>query len=74
MPPKDARVTLKTDRALCRRLEELIKVHPEWGVISVHEFVRRAIDTETRVRKEEETSRVITLCFSPESAGKSRKA
>lgn len=74
MPPKDNRVTLKLDRAHWRRIEDLIKSHPEWGIVSVSEFIRRAVDAEIMRRKEEETSRVIDLCFSSESEGKRRKA
>lgn len=74
MPPKDDRVTLKIDRPLWRKMEQEINDHPEWGIISVPEFVRRAIDSEIRTRKEEASSRVITLCFSPQTKGKHRKA
>jgi len=73
MPPKDDRVTLKMDRALWKKIEELVKANPEWGLSSVSEFVRRAIDSEIRARKEEKGSRVITLCLAPESKGKRRK-
>ena len=73
MPPKDDRVTLKIDRALWRKIDELIKANPEWGMSSVSEFVRRAIDSEIRARKEEKGNRVITLCLAPESKGKRRK-
>jgi len=73
MPPKDDRVTLKMDRALWRKIEELIKGHPEWGIVSVSDFVRRAIDSEIRARKEEDRNRVIDLCFAPESEGRRRK-
>jgi len=74
MPPKDDRVTLKIDRRLWKRIEQEIAEHPEWGVISVPEFVRRAIDSEFRNRKEEASNRVITLCFSPHTKGRRRKA
>ena len=72
MVSKDDRVTLKIDKPLWKKIESLIKSHPEWGVISVPEFVRRAIDTEIRARKEAETSRVITLCLSSENEDKRR--
>lgn len=74
MSAKDDRVTLKIDRPLWKRMEQLIKEHPEWGIISVPEFVRRAIDSEIRTRNEEGSNRVITLCFSPGSDGRRRKA
>ena len=74
MPSSDDRVTLKIDRKLWKTVDELIKSHPEWGIISVPEFVRRAIDSEIRARAEAENSRVVTLCFSPESEDSHRRA
>ncbi|UCE81321.1 MAG: hypothetical protein JSV94_02580 [Methanobacteriota archaeon] len=73
MASKDNRVTLKIEKKLWKEIEILIESHPEWGVISVPEFVRRAIDSEIRDRKESETKRVITLCLSSENEDKSRK-
>ena len=73
MPSTDSRVTLKLDRELWRKVEELIQSHPEWGIKSVPEFVRRAIDSEIRSRKEAETSRVIRVCLSSESEDKHRR-
>jgi hypothetical protein len=74
MPPKDDRVTLKMDRPLWNQIQHMIETHPEWGIISVPDFVRRAVDSEMRARMEQSSSRVITLCFAPESEGKRRKA
>jgi hypothetical protein len=74
MPPKDDRITMKFEKALWRRIESLVKSHPEWGIISVPDFVRRAVENEIRRRQEEGSNRVLTLCFSPESADKRRKA
>jgi len=73
MPPKDDRVTMKMDRALWRSIEALIKEHREWGILSVPEFVRRAVDNEIIRRKEKQTSRVIDLCFSPGTEDKRRR-
>ncbi|MBU1158071.1 MAG: hypothetical protein KKE24_01875 [Candidatus Thermoplasmatota archaeon] len=58
---KDDRVTMKVDRALWSSVSALIKEHPEWGILSVPEFVRRAIDSEIRARKEAGNSTVIDL-------------
>jgi hypothetical protein len=74
MTPKDARVTMKVERALWKKMQRLIDSHPEWGILSVPEFVRRAIDSEMRMRKEEESSRVISVCLSSGTKGKRRKA
>ena len=65
---------MKFDKALWRRVESLVKSHPEWGVISVPDFVRRAVENEIKARREEGSNRVLTLCLSPESADKRRKA
>jgi len=73
MISKDDRVTMKIDRKLWNEIESLINSHPEWGVISVPEFVRRAIDSEIRTRMEPETRRVISLCLSPETEDKRHK-
>lgn len=72
MVSKDDRVTLKIDKKLWKEIESLIESHPEWGVISVPEFVRRAIDTEIRARMGPENNRVITLCLSSENEDKNR--
>lgn len=70
---KDTRVTLKLERALWTRVEELIRAHPEWGVISVPDFVRRAIDTEILKRAEATSNRVLNFTFSPENEDSRRR-
>lgn len=71
--PKDERVTMKLDRALWERVQGLIQEHPEWGILSVPEFIRRAIDSELRHRLEAESTRVINLQITPASPGKGGK-
>ena len=70
---KDTRVTLKLERALWTRVEGLIKEHPEWGIISVPDFVRRSIDTEIHKRMEAGSSRVLNFTFVPESEDRNRR-
>jgi hypothetical protein len=70
---KDTRVTMKVDRALWDSIRRQISDHPEWGILSVPEFIRRAVDNELRARNEAESSRVISLHLSPDSKGKYRK-
>jgi len=70
---KDTRVTLKLERALWTRVEELIKMHPEWGIISVPDFVRRSIDTEIHRRAETASSRVLNFTFSPDGEDSHRR-
>lgn len=43
---KDSRITIKLDKHLWEIISEQIELHPEWGIRSVSDFVRRAIDTE----------------------------
>ncbi len=50
MPAERNRATIKIERALWDKVNSLIRAHPEWGVLSVPEFVRRAIDSEIRSR------------------------
>ena len=73
MPAKDGRVTMKVERQLWEEMEKLIKSHPEWGILSVPEFVRRAIDSEMRSRKDAERTRTINLCLAPQTGGSHRK-
>lgn len=60
------------DRALWQSVQKLIDEHPEWGIISVPEFVRRAIDSEVRARREAESSRVINLSIQPSQHRKAK--
>lgn len=62
---------MKLDRPLWESVQKLIDRHPEWGILSVPEFVRRAIDSEMRSRREAESSRVINLQITPAKGRKS---
>jgi len=62
---------MKLDRPLWESVQTLIDRHPEWGILSVPEFVRRAIDSEMRSRREAESSRVINLQITPAKGRKS---
>lgn len=64
---------MKLDRALWESIRDLIADHPEWGILSVPEFIRRAVDNEVRARQEAESSRVISLHLSPDTKGRSRR-
>ena len=64
---------MKFDKALWKRVERIVKSHPEWGIVSVPDFVRRAVENEIKTRQEEDSNRVLTLCFSSENADKRRK-
>jgi len=47
---RDDRVTIKIDRALGVAIESRFRAHPEWGINSISEFIRRAIDRELEYR------------------------
>ncbi len=64
---------MKLDRALWVSVQKMIDEHPEWGILSVPEFIRRAIDSEVRVRTEAETSRVINLRIAPQAPEPARR-
>ncbi|MCJ7606273.1 MAG: hypothetical protein MUO94_00305 [Thermoplasmata archaeon] len=61
MPDKDNRVTMKLERALWLRIKELIQSNPQWGIVSVPDFVRRAIDSEVNSRLSRANTRDVTL-------------
>ncbi len=65
MPKKDDRVTMKIERALWLRIKELIQKNPDWGIVSVPDFVRRAVDSEINSRLGLANSREITLRLMP---------
>jgi hypothetical protein len=64
---------MKVDRALWERVQQLVSEHPEWGILSVPEFIRRAIDSEVRARTEALDRRVINLEITPQSREQLRK-
>ncbi len=63
--PKDGRVTLKFDKEFWDLVANEIEKHPEWGVRSVPDFVRRAVDNELNSRKKSIDRKVIELRFKP---------
>ena len=64
---------MKLDRALWESVQKLIDAHPEWGILSVPEFVRRAIDSELRSRMDAEATRTISLQITPANRDRGRK-
>lgn len=57
----DERVTIKIDKSLWRLLSDKISKHPEWGIKSVSDFIRRAIDNELNVRLESPDRKVLEV-------------
>jgi hypothetical protein len=63
--PKDNRVTLKFDKKFWDLVAKEIDNHPERGVKSVPDFVRRAVDNELNARKNSIERKVIELRLKP---------
>lgn len=70
MTRKDTRVTMKLDRELWNKMEQLIGAHPEWGILSVPEYVRRAIDADLRSRTADDSARAVRAGPSRGAGGK----
>jgi len=65
---RDSRVTIKIDRALGDAIESRLKAHPEWGINSISEFIRRAIDRELEYRSQMSDKKVFGLDITPASS------
>jgi len=62
---KDDRVTIKIDRALAEAIAAQIRDHPEWGVTSVSEFIRRSIDREIDYRTSTSGKKILEIKLTP---------
>ena len=62
---RDDRVTIKIDRALGVAIESRLRAHPEWGINSISEFIRRAIDRELEYRSQMTDKNVLGLEITP---------
>jgi len=62
-PKKDKRITIKIDPSLWKAISSEIERHPEWGINSVSEFIRRAIDHEMMARKSNQDRKIIKICL-----------
>lgn len=58
---KDSRITIKLDKHLWKIISEQIELHPEWGIRSVSDFIRRAIDTELSNRSKAVERKTIQI-------------
>jgi len=61
MTAKDERVSFKLNPAIRDAISKEIGKHPEWGINSVTEFIRRAIDHELTARKSENDRKIIEI-------------
>lgn len=66
----DDRVTIKIDKKLWKIISNMIKRHPEWGIGSVSEFIRRAIDKEIELRTKDLEKKIIEINLKPVNSPK----
>lgn len=63
--PKDNRITIKIDKDLWKAITLRIKEHPEWGVRSVSDFIRRSVANELEERGKVQDKKVIEISLHP---------
>ncbi len=61
----DDRVTIKIDRGLWKVITEQIEKHPEWGMSSVSDFIRRSVDRELEYRTMTAGQKMIEIQLNP---------
>lgn len=61
----DDRVTIKIDKDTWRIINERMGEHPEWGLRSVSDFIRRAIANELDDRTSSGAKKVIEIRLNP---------
>ena len=64
-PGKDDRVTIKIDRDMWRVISRQVRDHPEWGVKSVSDFIRRAIAHELEAKTSITERKVLEIQLRP---------
>lgn len=64
-PDKDDRITIKIDKDMWKVISRQVREHPEWGVKSVSEFIRRAISHELEVKKSVTERKVLEIQLRP---------
>ena len=61
----DDRVTIKIDRTLWKVITEQIENHPEWGMASVSDFIRRSVDRELDYRTMTAGQKMVKIQLNP---------
>jgi len=61
----DDRVTIKIDKDLWSVIDRQIREHPEWGMSSVSDFIRRSVDRELEYRALTAGQKMIEIQLSP---------
>ena len=64
-PNKDDRITIKIEKDMWKVISKEIKNHPEWGVKSVSEFIRRAISNELEEKTSVTERKVLEIQLRP---------
>ena len=64
-PDKDDRITIKIEKDLWKVISKQIKNHPEWGVRSVSDFIRRAISHELEAKTSVTERKVLEIQLQP---------
>jgi len=65
---KEKRISIKVSESLYEVISKEIKKHPEWGMSSVSEFIRRAIDHELQARKSTDNRKIIEIVMNEEAS------
>jgi len=63
----DDRVTIKIDKALWKVITDQIEKHPEWGMGSASEFIRRSVDRELEYRTMTASQKMVEIQLTPRS-------
>lgn len=61
----DDRVTIKIDRSLWKVITEQIEKHPEWGMSSASDFIRRSVDRELEYRTMSAGQKMVEIQLNP---------
>jgi len=64
-PGKDDRITIKIDKDMWKVISRQIRDHPEWGVKSVSDFIRRAIAHELEAKTSVTERKVLEIELRP---------
>jgi len=64
-PGKDDRITIKIEKDMWKVISRQIRDHPEWGVRSVSEFIRRAIAHELEAKTSVTEHKVLEIQLRP---------
>jgi hypothetical protein len=64
-PIPDDRVTIKIDKELWKVLSDQIEKHPEWGMSSVSDFIRRSVDRELEYRMMTSGQKMVEIQLTP---------